>query len=411
MSLQLAGLRRRLGAMKDFRQTSGAYRESLAVRRDRLGVAKWIGELFVERHECPLCGTTDRPAEAAVRRLQGALQDVEAQTDAFERMPAAFDREYVRVQADVDRATERLNGIRLRLRALQATSEGARRRQYDLTAAARFLGHLEDALERYDQLATDGALTAEVVALRERLDDVEARLRQLGGAAALRRAGSRFTALASRIIPGLDAERPDDPIELDVSELTLRVVGEDREDYLWEVGSGANWLSYHVATSVALHELFLAQPASPVPSFVVFDQPSQVYFPRSATGDAVEGDARPDEAAAPPAAPSDGAEASAPSAGAPAILRPGLDSSSSERPGASSGEPAPGRIADEDVEAVRRVFSTLADAARRLRGEWQAIVLDHAHDEVWGTVDGAHFVEEWRGGVKLVPEQWVLGTT
>ena len=51
------------------------------------------------------------------------------------------------------------------------------------------------------------------------------------------------------------------------------------EDYLWEIGSGSNWLSYHLSVAVALHEFFLQLPQGPVPSFLVVDQPSQVYFP------------------------------------------------------------------------------------------------------------------------------------
>jgi hypothetical protein len=83
--------------------------------------------------------------------------------------------------------------------------------------------------------------------------------------------------------PG-NAEKPNDPAELDLAELTIRVTGESgRKDYLWELGSGANWLSYHVASLVALHELFLGQSGNPVPTFLVFDQPSQVYFPQMLT--------------------------------------------------------------------------------------------------------------------------------
>ena len=54
-----------------------------------------------------------------------------------------------------------------------------------------------------------------------------------------------------------------------------------RPDFLWEIGSGANWLSYHVASMIGLHELFLSQRGNPVPSMLILDQPSQVYFPRT----------------------------------------------------------------------------------------------------------------------------------
>lgn len=63
---------------------------------------------------------------------------------------------------------------------------------------------------------------------------------------------------------------------------------------------------------------------------------------------------------------------------------------------------------DEDVEAVRRVFSALASAVKGSNGRFQIIVLDHATDTVWGGVEPLHVAAEWRDGVKLVPDEWVI---
>jgi hypothetical protein len=53
-----------------------------------------------------------------------------------------------------------------------------------------------------------------------------------------------------------------------------------RDDFLWEIGSGSNWVSYHVAVTLGLQEYFLRLKDCPVPNFLIYDQPSQVYFPR-----------------------------------------------------------------------------------------------------------------------------------
>ena len=65
-----------------------------------------------------------------------------------------------------------------------------------------------------------------------------------------------------------------------IPELTVKVIRGSRDDYLWEIGSGANWLAYHVALIIALQEFFLRDVNHAVPGFLVFDQPSQVYFPK-----------------------------------------------------------------------------------------------------------------------------------
>ena len=54
-----------------------------------------------------------------------------------------------------------------------------------------------------------------------------------------------------------------------------------RTDFLWEVGSGRNWVGYHIAALLALHEHFVSRNQSPVARFLVTDQPTQVYFPEA----------------------------------------------------------------------------------------------------------------------------------
>jgi hypothetical protein len=159
-------------------------------------------------------------------------------------------------------------------------------------------------------------------------------------------------------MPSLDSERPDDPITLAINDLTIKVEGIEREDYLWEIGSGSNWLSYHIAVTLGLHQFFMSLKSSPVPSFIVYDQPSQVYFPkRLAT-----------------------------------------------REGEEDLDPA---LKDEDIAAVQKVFSTLSAVVGRGKGALQIIVLDHAPEDVWGGLKNIHLIEEWREGRKLVPLDWI----
>jgi hypothetical protein len=132
----------------------------------------------------------------------------------------------------------------------------------------------------------------------------------------------------------------------------------DREDYLSEIGSGSNWLSYHIAMMLALQQFFLTLKHSPVPSFLVMDQPSQVYFPKKL------------------------------------VVREGEDLV----------EP---RLRDEDIVAVHKAFEVMGDVVGAAKGRLQVIVLDHAPREVWGDIPNVLAFEEWREGVKLVPTEWI----
>jgi len=173
-----------------------------------------------------------------------------------------------------------------------------------------------------------------------------------------KRALERVSQFAGRLLPDLDSERPDDPIELSITDLTIRIKGTAREDYLFEVGSGANWLAYHVSVSLALQQLFLADQPNPVPGFLVYDQPSQVYFPRRLAG----------------------------------VRRNDED------------DP---RLQDEDITAVQKVFQVIAKVVAASDDKLQVIILDHAGADVWGAIPKVTVVEEWRDGKTLIPMDWL----
>ena len=193
---------------------------------------------------------------------------------------------------------------------------------------------------------------------REVVRALESELREQDVETRKRRALDAVNTRAGRLLPFLDVENADDPISLEINDLTIKVRGTDRDDYLSEIGSGSNWLSYHLAMLLALHQFYLAQPHSPVPGFLVVDQPSQVYFPKNLVP-------RPDE------------------------------------------EEQDLRLRDEDIDAVRKVFETLGKVVLEAQGKLQVIVLDHAGRDVWGGILGVVGLREWRGGTKLVPMTWL----
>ena len=207
-----------------------------------------------------------------------------------------------------------------------------------------------------DRSEEGSELADQVSQLRDRLSE----LRQVYSEAQVRRktdyARQIIEGMAGTIVPLLDAEWPTAPITLVIDELTIKVVHTDRADFLWEIGSGANWLAYHIAVTLALQRFFLEAENHPVPGLLIYDQPSQVYFPR------------------------------------------GFD---------SEYVPTTGRSRDEDISAVRAVFETLGREIIGAKGRLQVLVLDHAGADVWGEIPGVILAGEWRGDEKLVPPHWI----
>jgi hypothetical protein len=263
-----------------------------------------------------------------------------------------------RVQTEVNESTERLKAIQIRKKALSQRSQEANTQQYQAKRVERFIGNLENALKLHERLGEDADLRTEVDELRARLTQLQSELSSENIDERKRRALRLVNNNAARLVSHLDAERPNDPVSLEVSDLTVKVTGPNRDDYLSEIGSGSNWLSYHVAMILALQQFFLTLDHSPVPGFVVMDQPSQVYFRKKL------------------------------------VVR-------------EQEEVREPRLEDEDIEAVHKAYQVMGDVVGAANGSLQIIVLDHAPREVWGDIPNVVAFEEWREGVKLVPLEWL----
>jgi hypothetical protein len=71
-------------------------------------------------------------------------------------------------------------------------------------------------------------------------------------------------------------------LSFDLDEFELALLGKypGQKVTLSQMGSGANWVSCHIALFLSMLRYFTSQENSPMPLIMFFDQPSQVYFPQ-----------------------------------------------------------------------------------------------------------------------------------
>lgn len=360
VSRELTTLRHRFEEMNRMRVGVQQYETALSVQRGRLQLSSWLVSHAGDQSDCPMCGSHTDSAKQKLQVLAQRLEEVEtaAGADKDKEMPAAFDRELQRVTAEVGETTERLRSVQIRKRALTSRSKEANEQQFSAKRTERFIGNLESSLDLHRKLGSDSELIEEVRTLKATVLALETELREQDVEARKRRALRIINTSAGKLLPYLDIENPNDPISLETSDLTIKVLGSERDDYLSEIGSGSNWLSYHLAVLLSLHQFYLSQKNSPVPGFLVLDQPSQVYFPKHVISKNVEMDDDP-------------------------------------------------KVRDEDVDAVRKAFEVMGSVVRSEKEKLQLIVLDHASSEVWGGIEGVVGLPEWRDGTKLVPMEWI----
>jgi hypothetical protein len=355
MARRLTEHRQRLNELRRLRESSDAYGGAMYIQRDRLALANWLRGMVDGDSGDPITKLGKGDRERLLTLCEN-LDAVEVKVRSHPTVSDTLDRETLRQRAGTEEVLGRLNEIRTEISGLERHSEEASELADHFDRTERFLGRLEHALRLYDRADQSSALRDEIAGLRAEIGRLQAVISEAEIQRKLRNALSRIEASASQFVQQLDAEWPDAPVRLIINDLTVKVVRGSRDDYLWEIGSGANWLAYHVAMTLALQKFFLAEPHHFVPGLLIYDQPSQVYFPRRAAGD--------------------------------------VESDTTEL-----------AWRDQDVDAVRKVFALLGSEVRAANGRLQIIVLDHAGEDVWGGLDGVGLTEEWRGR-GLVPEEW-----
>lgn len=304
---------------------------------------------------CPLCGSALAEPDPGPEQLRQSLVQLNNQLNGVD---AARPARRAALQALDEQATSLRNQLR--------TTEGAIQ---SLTASQAVTEQLPDTARRdftrgriHATLATlPGSSEAELARLRHQyetaLGQVQTLEAELDPAEEREQLTSRLVAISqdmTRWADRLQLEHRSGSVRLDLNRLTVVTDTEQGPAPLFRIGSGENWVGYHLVTHLALHRYFVRQHR-PVPRLLMLDQPTQVWY------------------------------------------RSEVD----QRSG------APGQ--DTDREAVSRLFRLIYDVIMELAPNMQVIVCDHANlPEEWFQDSVEH---NWRGGEKLIPQEWIDETT
>lgn len=302
---------------------------------------------------CPVCGSElDEPdpgATALAERLQSLRDDL----TSLDAAPESRRQALTTLETAADRLRQELAAAQAAVEALDAADQNART-QREADAARNYTrGRISALLS----VMTDGTGNS-LERLRRNLEGAKALVAQLLSEldpdqereqlhSRLNIVGRTMTNLAGR----LGLEHVEDGVRLDLANLTVVTDTSDGPLPLQRIGSAANWIGYHLATHLALHQYFV-ENGRPVPRFLMIDQPTQAFYPSDIAKNT-------------------------------------------------------GAVNDADREAVLAMFTVMREVVDQLAPRMQIIVSDHADlvDEEWFQKAVKH---RWRGGTRLVPTEWLL---
>ncbi|MGW4958215.1 DUF3732 domain-containing protein [Nonomuraea sp. NPDC004186] len=299
---------------------------------------------------CPICDSetpqSGRVADAIAQdlaRLQADISVIRGNTPDVNEQIAAEERTLQELRAALARNQEQLDTLTAGQRAVRDQSD-------PFSRAAMVQGRISLFLET-------AARQVQVPQVVDRRDEINARIAELEEQISTGARDDRLNSFVSLInakikdkAVALDLEHKESPIRLDPRGLTVVADTPRGPIRLSDMGGGENWLGYHVATLLSMHEWFSEQNG-PVPRLLILDQPSQVYFPEDA--------------------------------------------------------PDGGVLAGPDRIALLNLYKTIQRTVDSLEGDLQVIVMEHADldDEPFRSAVEAR----WRrsNGQALVPHDWI----
>lgn len=335
----------------DVREGEGDYHGSLSLQIDRLSVLDITPQRAQDAGVCPVCEQQMPYSDATVDALNSSLHTLRDELEAVESRRPKRQHALREVGEEIERVRRELSAVDTVMSGLVVSDLNMN--PSALRESQQFVrGRIDATLSRLQSRDVD-AIAKLRVARDQAKALVEALEAELDGGEAREQLTSRLNALSTilgKYSKRLNLEQAGSPIRLDINQLTIVVDTEDGPLPLPNIGSGENWVGYHVAAHLALHEFFLMQHR-PVPRFLMLDQPSKAHF-------------------------------------------------QSDRPRSTDDE-----FLDPDRESVRNMFKLFVQYVEELKGQIQVIVIDHAdYDDDWFK---RSVVYNWRNGKTLIPADWL----
>lgn len=322
-------------------------------KEQRLQPIEW----FLQRKgndTCPFCGENSKKA---VNELIYLNEEKQKNLEVLKKAKSnelSFEKEKAFLKLEILQNESAISDIDRNLHILLSKEK---EENDSLQKIYEFSGKIEHVIDNLNKISPSSELYLEIKNLEEHIATEKLKLnglyKKFDRKTSLEKL-SNIISEYSRFLPIED--KYNRMVHFDPSE-SLNIKIEDKKTknkyFLSRIGSGANYMGYHLATLFGLHE-YLNQlkevgKVNYVPTFLVLDQPSQVYYPKEFTEES------------------------------------------------------------KDIEDTKKIFETTYEFMKRTNNKIQIIILEHVPSFMWEDIDIDSFnlVENWDSeGDALIPAKW-----
>lgn len=343
-------LRNEISAARDFEHDEVGYSQEITEQQARLN-SIGIFEGTEPEHTCPLCAQklSDSSIVPSTSQIKVFLKDVSTKLESVTRAAPQVEKAISELESRIKKVESALAQNRTEMEIVRGKSDQLQQIQDEMSKRAHIIGRISLYLESLPELPDTMALEQQTQQLRDKCATIED---ELSDERIRERIESIVSILGQRMTGwahDLDLEHSKFPLRLSIKKLTIVADTADGAVPMDRMGSGENWVGYHLIGHLALHKWF-TERGRPVPRFLFLDQPSQVYFP------------------------------------------PEKDIDGSME-----------FIGEDDRQAVSRMFQFVFKVVKEIAPGFQVVITEHADiNKDWYQ---EAIVERWRGK-KLVPDDW-----
>lgn len=354
-------LSQKINSAKIYQKSANEYDSEVRKQLGRLETINIFDNYASLELHCPLCNSELSSINKTTQKIKSMIEDVHANlSDVRTEKPNLL--KYIEdLEQKKEDNLQEIKKLQYSINKILEQEKKQKIIKYQNEKKAMVIGRISMYLEGVQEADDISPLRKEITIIKNKIYEIDLMLnpqrKNYKQEFALDRISQYMTELGKKIYLEFSGAK----LKLDIEKLTVKIYrNEDQILTLAETGSGANWVGYHLVTLLALHRFFISEK-SPVPAFLIIDQPSQVYFPPD-PADRYQGDI--------------------------------------EKIGDYKNK-------EHDIKSLKAMYELIFEVVEKLEGRLQVIITDHANLKDYEAFQQSIIDEEWRDGKALIPLDWL----
>ena len=243
-----------------------------------------VAEIETDEYTCPLCGHECQEISDNDTKLIEATNWLDDELKITAKYTADFSEDVRKLNDAHAKIEEKIRDVWRQIKTIKEKYISSK----VLVSKREKVNYAKARIAVYAEMSNSGifeTVDGDIEELKEKIARLEEKIKGFDVDKKMSKAESFLSGNMNRLSLTLDFEDEYRPIDLNfgLTDGSFDIYQHQKNNEnirLYEMGSGANWVSCHIALFLSFLHYFSAQENSPIPLVMFFDQPSQVYFPQ-----------------------------------------------------------------------------------------------------------------------------------